>query len=198
MAMGIAIMGMNGSGKSTLAHAWAKRTGAFEMDVEDYYFPQQREARRQALEGEIPAITDDEIPFSRSETKEEVQAALLRDMQAHPDFVLAGVTMNWSEEILACIDAAFWVQTPLQVRMERIRRREEMRFGDRVRPGGDMYEQQKEFREMVQGRDEGIVGESAGRLHCPVILLDGTKTIEENLQKMREIVTGLCLSGGKK
>ena len=47
---GIAIVGLNGSGKSTLGHMLAKETGYHEMDVEDYFFPEQRESRRNALE----------------------------------------------------------------------------------------------------------------------------------------------------
>ena len=41
MIRGIAIMGLNGCGKSTLAHTIAKRLDFYEMDVEDYYFPEQ-------------------------------------------------------------------------------------------------------------------------------------------------------------
>ena len=37
-------------GKSTLTHALAKQIGCFEMDVEDYYFPEHRESRKYALE----------------------------------------------------------------------------------------------------------------------------------------------------
>ena len=43
---GIAIFGLNGAGKSTLGHALAKESGYFEMDMEDYYFPEQRESRK--------------------------------------------------------------------------------------------------------------------------------------------------------
>lgn len=50
MMQGIAIVGLNGAGKSTLTHALAKQTGYFEMDVEDYYFPEQRESGKSALE----------------------------------------------------------------------------------------------------------------------------------------------------
>ena len=50
MAEGIAIFGLNGGGKSTLAHALAQRMGYYEMDVEDYYFPEQKMSRMSALE----------------------------------------------------------------------------------------------------------------------------------------------------
>lgn len=193
MGMGIAIMGLNGSGKSTLAHAWAQRTGAFEMDVEDYYFPQQRESRRLTLDGEADgdACCGGAMPFADSLSKEEVQAAILRDVQLHPDFVLSGVTMNWCAEITERIDLAFILQTPAAARAGRIQLREERRFGDRVRPGGDMYAQQMEFRQMAQGRDEGIVRDSAALLQCPVYVLDGTVPVEENVETMLKIVTGM-------
>ena len=42
MIQGIAIFGLNGGGKSTLAHALAKQLDCFEMDVVDYYFPDQK------------------------------------------------------------------------------------------------------------------------------------------------------------
>lgn len=50
MIRGIAIMGLNGCGKSTLAHAVGKRLGFYEMDVEDYYFPEQKYSRQAILE----------------------------------------------------------------------------------------------------------------------------------------------------
>ena len=50
MVRGIAIMGLNGCGKSTLAHAITKRLDFYEMDVEDYYFPEQKNSRQAVLE----------------------------------------------------------------------------------------------------------------------------------------------------
>ena len=41
MSEGIAIVGLNGSGKSTLGHALANELSYYEIDVEDYYFPEQ-------------------------------------------------------------------------------------------------------------------------------------------------------------
>ena len=82
--------------------------------------------------------------------------------------------MNWNEDIRSRMDIAFWVQTPLEERLKRIKMREEKRFGERVLPGGDMYIQQMGFREVVENRDSKTVEESAKRLQCPIIVLDGT------------------------
>lgn len=183
---GIAFFGLNGGGKSTLAHALARRIGCYEMDMEDYYFPEQRQSRHRALENgdRIDAENPGSLPFSAPRSREEVQAALIRDVQAHPDFVLSGVTPNWDDRLLARIDIAFWVQTPLAERLKRIQAREEKRFGARVREGGDMFSQQQAFLKMVEGRDLQSVSEWAEKLGCPVIDVDGTLPVTENLERM--------------
>lgn len=188
MMNGISLFGLNGSGKSTLAHALVKRINYFEMDVEDYYFPEQRKSRRWAMDNDNIIVTEHlgKIPFSIPRTKEEVQNALMKDMQIHHKFIISGVTMNWNEDILSRIDIAFWVRTPLEERLKRIKMREEKRFGERVLPGGDMYIQQMEFREVVENRDSKTVEESAKRLKCPIVVLDGTISVEENLETIME------------
>ena len=188
MVRGIAILGLNGGGKSTLTHALAKEIDYFEMDVEDYYFPEQKFSRQWALENSKILATEclGELPFSKPRTKDEVQSAILNDIKAHPMFILSGVTMNWCEEILSRIDIAFLVQTPLEERIKRIQSREEKRFGLRVLAGGDMYEQQLAFREIVAKRDEKVVEESVKKLHCQVISIDGTLSVEENIQRIKE------------
>lgn len=186
MIQGIAIFGLNGGGKSTLTHALAKQIGYFEMDVEDYYFPEQRESRKWALENNSVIATErlDELPFSNPRTKSEVQTAIIEDIKTHPRFIISGVTMNWSDEILSCIDIAFWIQTPLKERLKRIQEREEKRFGARVLDGGDMFTQQMEFRNVVENRDSKVVKECAMKLGCPVIVIDGTLSVIHNLEKI--------------
>ena len=185
MIHGIAVFGPNGAGKSSITHALAKTLAYAEMDVEDYYFPEQRVSRRRALEREAaPMLHSGALPFSRPRTKEEVQSNILHDLAENSRFIISGVTMNRCGEILAKIEIALWVRAPLELRLQRIGEREERRFGARVLPGGDMYEQQKAFREMVENRDPGTVEQTALRLRCPVYPLDGTLPVEENVARI--------------
>lgn len=191
MVQGIAILGLNGGGKSTLAHALSKQTGYFEMDMEDYYFPEQKASRRWALEN-VDAMEPEhlgDLPFSSPRTKQQVETAILKELAAHPQFILSGVTMNWSAEVLSHIGLAFWVQTPLQERLKRIQAREEKRFGSRVLAGGDMFAQQMAFRETVKNRDPKSVEESVKKLRCPVVILDGTLPVAQNLEIMMSRLT---------
>ncbi len=188
--MGIAIFGLNGAGKSTLTHALAKELNYYEMDVEDYYFPEQKKSRQNALENIATNAADfsEELPYSNSKSKEEVQKALLEDVKIHPNFILAGVNMNWCEEILSSIEFAFLVKAPLEKRLERIQYREEKRFGARALQGGDMYEQQEEFRKVVASREEASLEECVKKLSCPVVVLDGTLPVEFNIKKIKETI----------
>lgn len=102
--------------------------------------------------------------------------------------MIAGVTMNWDEEILSRIDVAFILEVPATERVKRVQHREEVRFGSRVLAGGDMYEQQKEFREIIGNRSSEKVEESAARMYCKKVRLDGTKSIEENLSSIMSVL----------
>ena len=193
MIQGIALLGLNGSGKSTLAHALAKHINYYEMDVEDYYFPEQVESRKWALENKsiVETIHLGELPFSSPRTKGEVEEALWQDIRSNPKFIISGVTMNWNERIMDRIDSAFWIQTPVHERVKRVQAREERRFGSRVLEGGDMYEQQLEFRNIIENRNEQMIEASIKRLKCPVIVIDGTQSVTYNLKQMIETMRAM-------
>jgi shikimate kinase len=188
MSEGIAIVGLNGSGKSTLGHALAKELNYYEIDVEDYYFPEQKESRRAALDGVYGGNLDylGNMPYSVSRTKEEVEEGIAKDIAAHPRYILTGVTINWSEEILSTIKKVFWLKTGTDERVRRVKDREEKRWGDRVAEGGDMYEQQKSFRELIAGLTNEKVKDSVSKISCEVIELDGTLSIQRNVEIIKK------------
>ena len=183
MIHGIAIMGLNGCGKSTLAHEIARKIGFYEMDVEDYYFPEQKYSRQAVLEHKhnVKCEYKGAFPYSVPRSKTEVEEMIRDDIEKHPQFIISGVTMNWEENVLSAIDVAFILEVPTNERVKRVQQREEIRFGARVMTGGDMYEQQKEFRDIITNRSSQSVEESANRLRCKKVKLDGTKSIDENV-----------------
>ena len=186
---GIAIVGLNGSGKSTLGHALAKELGYYEIDVEDYYFPEQKESRRAALDGVYGVDCNylGEVPYSVSRTKEEVVEAIAKDTDAHPKYIITGVTINWSEEILSTIKMVFWLKTDTEERVRRVKEREK-RWGDRVTEGGDMYEQQASFRKLIAGFTDTKVTDSIGKVSCKIVELDGTCSIKENVEIIKKCI----------
>ncbi len=189
MREGIAIVGLNGSGKSTLGHALAKTLNLYEIDVEDYYFPEQRESRKATLDGKygVDCSYLGDMPYSVPRTKEEVEEAISKEVLAHPRYVMTGVTINWNAEILSTIKHVFWLRTETEERVRRVKEREEKRWGDRVTEGGDMYEQQKSFCELIAGLTEDKVRRSIGKLDCKLIQLDGSRSVSENLVIMKKV-----------
>ena len=184
---GIAIVGLNGSGKSTLAHALAQELGYYEMDAEDYYFPDQRASRRAALEG-LPILREERaaLPFSAPIPRAGAEAAILADMEKHPRFVFSGVRLDWGSRILSRIEIVFFLQVPKEERIRRIHEREEKRFGPRVLPEGDMFAQQAAFLRTVSARDESTVTCSLAGLTCPIVPMDGTLPVSAMIRLMLE------------
>ena len=192
MGKGIAILGLNGSGKSTLTHVLAKKLNFYEMDAEDYYFPEQKSSRLMALDNQyVKCNYIGELPYSEPRKKDEVQQQILYDIKEHSNFILAGVTMNWCDEIISRFSLAFLIRTPTKERVRRVQQREEVRFGARVLEGGDMFEQQFAFRNVIARREEKTVNESALKLKCPVIELDGINTITENVDIVIEYINSV-------
>ena len=184
MQEGIAIVGLNGSGKSTLGHALAKALNYYEIDVEDYYFPEQQESRKAALEGYYGVNCDylGDLPYSVPRTKEEVEACIAKEIAVHPRYILTGVTLNWNEEILSTIKYVFWLRTDTNERVHRVKDREEKRWGSRVLEGGDMFEQQLWFRNRIASLTEEKVADSIGKTGFSVIQLDGTLPVQKNVE----------------
>lgn len=51
-----------------------------------------------------------------------------------------------------------------------------------------MYKGQMDFRKWVESRDLSSLEESAQKLLCPVIVIDGTLPVSRNLEKVIEIL----------
>ena len=73
--------------------------------------------------------------------------------------------------------------------MARLRHREHARFGERILPGGDMYEQSQAFLAWAASYDEGGLDIRSKRLHeqwlstlpCPIVCFEGEYSIEEQI-----------------
>ena len=155
-AEGILIVGLNGCGKTTLGRALADALGYYRMDVEDYYF--------------LPS----DNPYAVSRTKDEVRQLLIEDIVRHPRFVLSSVNGEWGEAIFSRVRAVVFLHAPLDVRLSRIDRRSGDRFGTRVAPGGDMFEQERRFRDIAAARTEHPVEEWLASTQFSVLHVDAT------------------------
>jgi len=169
MGTGVIVCGLNGAGKSTLGKALAKKLGYHFIDNEDLYFPK----------------TNPNYLYAAPRSREVAEKLLFREIQTHENFVFASVKGDYPG-IYSFIKYAVLINVPKDIRVQRVRERSFQKFGERMLPGGDLYEQEERFFELVESRPENTTQEWLQSLKCPCICVDGTKTIEENLDLITE------------
>lgn len=172
----IIICGGNGSGKSTLGKALADAMGIKFMDNEDYYFPKR----------------ESDYKYDHALTREEFMPILLKDMEQAEDWIFASVKGNYGERIESMFTHAILIDVPKEIRMQRVWDRSYHKFGDKILPGGELYEREQKFFDMVKSRPDHYAEEWVSNLSCPVIRADGTKPVKENVGLLAE-----ALSKGK-
>lgn len=168
----IIICGGNGAGKSTLGKKLAQGLGCIFMDIETYYFP--------------PNNTD--YNYATAKTREEVTSFLLEDMEKYNDFVLASVKGDYGEMVASMFTCAVFISAPKEIRMKRVRNRACQKFGDRILQGGDLYEREERFFDMVNSRSEKDVTEWLDSINVPIIRVDGTQPIEKNIKTIMRVL----------
>ncbi len=169
---GILICGLNGVGKSTLGKALAEKLHFYFIDNEDLYFPK----------------TNPNYIYDSLRTREEVEKLLFSEIKAHDNFVFTSVKGDYGE-VIPFFKYAVLIDVPKNIRMQRVKNRSFQKFGNRMLLGGDLYEQEKSFFDLVNSRAENTVEEWVQCLNCPIIRVDGTKPIEENINLIMEQIS---------
>lgn len=168
MARGIQVCGLNGCGKSTLGRALAQKIGFHFIDNEELFF-----TRNAADE-----------PYQNPRSRAEVEKLLMEEVRRHGDFVFAAVKGDYGSAILPLYRYAVLIEVPKEIRLRRVRDRSFQKFGGRMKPGGDLYESEEAFFQTVAARPEDYAESWARTLPCPVVVVDGTRPVEENVERL--------------
>ena len=167
----IHILGASGSGTTTLGRALAKRLQCPHFDTDDYFW--------------LPT----DPPFTHQRERTERQRLLLDDFTAQEHWVVSGSLCGWGDVAIPLFELVVFLTIPHDIRMARLRQRALQRFGERILPGGDMYESSQAFLARAASYDAGGLDIRSRRLHdqwlstlpCPIICFEGAYTIEEHL-----------------
>jgi len=183
MANIILVVGASGAGTTTLGQALEREYGYKWLDTDDYFW--------------MPTNP----PFVQSFPREERVKLLTADIRKYQKCVICGSLGGWGDIFIPMLDLVVFVDTPTDVRIERIEKREYLRFGSRIRKGGDMYENHTEFVEWAKTYDTNEPPERCRKLHeewfkqllCPLLRIDGTKSVDELLEIVKKDIKSVCL-----
>jgi adenylate kinase family enzyme len=166
--MGIIVCGMNGSGKSTLGKVLAQKLNYLFIDNEDLFFSESANG------------------YHSPRTKEEAINILMSKVSKNNKFVFSAVTGNYGNDIIPMYNYAVLIEVPKDIRLCRIKERSYRKFGNRVNSGGDLYAGEKSFFDFAANRPDNYTEDWVKSLSCPVIRIDGTKPIDENIKYIIE------------
>lgn len=167
----ILVCGLNGAGKSTLAKELAERLNLRFVDIEDIYFSGQ---------------DNPDYPYEKSRPYGEVVSLLTDIVNNENDFVLASVTGCFGDEFISHLKCVISIEVPREMRLKRVYDRSYVLFGDKGCEGGAFYEQIKQFHNFCASRDENLVNDWLSTICCPVIRVDGTLPIWDNVNLIAE------------
>lgn len=171
--MGILICGLNGTGKSTTGRMLADRLGCDFIDSEDLWFPK----------------TDPSYLFSGPRSKEEAIRLLEDRIRENDRFVFAAVKGDYGDKLIASLDHIVLIEAPKPIRLRRVRERSFQKFGERILPGGDLYEKERAWFSVVDRRPDDYVLGWLETVACPILRIDGTRPVEENVENLASVLT---------
>lgn len=112
------------------------------------------------------------------------------DIQKYPKCVISGSLGTWGDSIISRLDLIIFIDTPTDIRIERLKKRELERFGERILQGGDMYLNHAEFIEWAKNYETMEPPERCRKLHedwlkllkCKLLRVGGTTAVDELLK----------------
>ena len=191
--MGILICGLNGCGKTTLGRLLADRLGYDFIDNEDLFFPEVFPYETGMTS--VPGVGGNDLAYKYSHTKarskDEVIALLEERIRDNRRFIFSAVKGDYGDRLAWSLDYIVLIELPADLRKQRLRERSLRLFGQRILPGGDLYEQENTWLSRVSSRPDDYVTkwiEESG-LSCPLIKVDGRLPAEEIAA---DLATGLA------
>jgi len=171
MFKGIAVNGASGAGKTTLGAELAKRLEFFFMDLDDYFINKDT--------------------GTQHSSNDEINKRIIEDISNHSGFVMSGSILgelkNELEPHIALIVLLF---APTEIRLNRVKARTTEEYGNRILPGGDMHDIAQTFYAEIKQLNPEKFELWASNFTCPVLRLDGTAPIEENVSCIISTLSG--------
>ena len=169
--MKILIFGASGSGTTTLGIEIEKQTQFKHLDADYYYWKKTNP------------------PFQEKVELQERNKHLKADFNRFENLVISGSLVSWGKEWETSFDLAIFIRLENQLRMDRLKRREEERYGARLIADKAIRETSKAFLEWANqyenphcdGRSLKTHKNWMKLLNCKTLTIDGKAALKDKI-----------------
>jgi adenylate kinase family enzyme len=167
------VVGASGAGTTTLGRALAARLGAVHLDTDDFFW--------------LPT----DPPFEKIRARAERQALLDAALAREPAWVLSGSLCGWGDAFIPRFTLVVFVWLAPELRLARLREREQERHGAAVAPGGARRAKYEAFMAWAARYDGSVeVTERSRAMHeawlaalpCPVVRITDAGGVEAHAE----------------
>ncbi|SFL50727.1 AAA family ATPase [Halanaerobium salsuginis] len=174
----IHILGPSGSGTTTLGKAISQKYGLAHFDADNYFWKQTTP------------------PFQKVRSIAERRELLSSDLTQETNWLISGSLCGWGDIFMAEFNLVIYLWAPITIRLDRLKKREQKRFGSAVLPGGKMYQRHLQFLDSAarydydytEFRNKRTHLEWLQRLNCPILKIEEVKPISEMLLDVKNII----------
>lgn len=177
----IHILGPSGSGTTTIAKKMSQKYNLAHFDADDYFWKPTKP------------------PFQDLRSIAERRRLLKKDLAAAKRWIISGSFCGWGDIFRDQFELVIYLWAPINVRLKRLKSREQKRFGSAILPGGKMFERHQKFLDsaakydydQTEFRNKRTHQEWMEKLSCPVLKIEGEKAVAEIMeiidQKIKEL-----------
>lgn len=169
----IMICGLNGCGKSTLGKVLANELNYLHKDIEEYYFN-----------------GDGDYKYDKPQDKASVVKNVEADFDKYDDIIFSSCKGDYGN-VSDKLDLVIHINLDRETRMKRVKQRSFDLFGDRILPGGDLFEREHAFFDKIYHKDGNDIIRWFNDLGCNKLEVDGLKSTEENVRFILDYLGGL-------
>jgi len=170
--MKILVFGASGSGTTTLGNEIEKNADFKHLDVDDYYWKK--------------TIT----PFQEKIPLTERNKNLKSDFKKNENIIVSGSMVSWGKEWETAFDLAIFIRLENKVRMERLKRRETERYGEKLLTDKKIHQNSIAFLEWANqyenpnfsGRTLKVHNKWTELLSCKVLRSNGETELKKNVE----------------
>lgn len=170
--MKILIFGASGSGTTTLANEIEKRADFKHLDIDNYYWKKTN-----------PPYQIKKPLIERNET-------LKIDFKKFKNVVVSGSMVSWGKEWETAFDLAIFIRLENTERMERLKKREIKRYGEKLMSDKKIQKNSNAFLEWAnqyenpnfKGRSLTVHNNWMERLNCKVLSLNGATELNNKVE----------------